>query len=106
MKKQPLILAKEVARSLGMPEMWDNLQTIRMAIESEARFSRVSLEQAANVILKAAQEPTLDPQFACPAEWERRENFRLNMVDRFWFVDMRWRAKFAYAEFRSTQVTA
>ena len=98
--KQELKLAVEVARSLGMPETWANLQTIRISIECEANFSGVSLEDAANVILKAAKQPTRGPEYSCPAEWELRDISRLNLIDRFWFEDMRWRAKIAYVEFR------
>ncbi len=104
--KKPLILAKKIARSLGMPETWPNLQTIRLAIECEASFSGVSPEDAAEVILKAAKEFVPGPQHSRPSEWVRRELWRANVVDRFWFEDTRWRGKNVYTEFRSRMEVA
>jgi hypothetical protein len=99
--KKPMILATKIARSLGMLESWANVQTIRLAIQCEANYSGVSLEDAAEVILTAAKEWTRGSGYSCPPEWERREDFRLNSVDRFWFEDARWRSKAAYILFRS-----
>jgi len=95
-----LPLAAFVARKLGIVPTWPNVQTIRLAIESEADLSGVSDFLAAEVILKAAKEWTRFPEYSCPAEWEKRLIARVNTVDRFWFEDARWREKDAYTEFR------
>lgn len=79
---------------------WPNLQTIRIAIESEAECFDVAMEQIAEVFIRAGKEWTPGPMYTCPTDWEKRDLFRLNTIDRFWFEDARWRSKFAYAEFR------
>jgi len=88
-------LAAEIARLVGMVGTWPNVQTIRLAIESEAAYSEVSLTQAADLILHAARDFTIvDPQ---------RYSFQVasllrksNIVNRFWFEDALWRYKEAY----------
>lgn len=97
--KRNFPLAVKVARELGVVPTWPNLQTIRLAIESESVLSSVSLEDAAAVLIRAGKEWTSGDLYSCPSSWEQREHFRLNTVDRFWFEDARWRSKFAYAEF-------
>jgi hypothetical protein len=94
-----LTLAAQLARKVGMVPTWPNVQTIRLAIESEAEFSGVTIEETAAMIAKAARERTQAPAFRCAADWERREICRLNVLDRFWFEDSRWREKSAYLEF-------
>ncbi len=91
-----LKLAADLARLVGMVRTWPNLQTIRLAIESEADISEVTLQQAAALIAAAAQERTRRPDY-CPSSWELREIYRDNSIDRFWFEDARWRSKGAYA---------
>lgn len=100
----PLKLAVVLAGRIGMVLTWPNIQTVRIAIESEAQYSSVSPTEAANVILAAAQQSSHLPQYAPPREWEKREVFRENTIDRFWFEDARWRTKFVYAEFRERSV--
>lgn len=78
---------------------WPNLQTIRIAIESEAEYFRVALVEVAEMFICAGRESTPIPQLHCPAQWERREISQFNTVNRFWFEDARWRVKFAYIEF-------
>ena len=94
-----LVLAAQVARSVGMVESWPNVQVIRLAIEAETEFSQVSPGEAALVIIEAAREATRPPVFSPPSPFESREIARLNQVDRFWFEDARWRMKIAYLEF-------
>jgi hypothetical protein len=94
-----LPLAAEVARKLGIIATWANVQTIRLAIESEAALTGVALLDVAEMIVRAGKEWTRGSMYSCPSEFERREIFRLNAVDRFWFEDARWRSKDAYAEF-------
>lgn len=94
-----LKLAADLARQVGMVRTWPNLQTIRLAIESEAEQSEVSLNQAAALIAMAAQERSRGPMYSCLSSWEERELARVNVVDRFWFEDARWRSKSAYAAF-------
>jgi hypothetical protein len=77
------------------------VSTVQAAIECEAFQSKVSLDQAADVILQAAREWTRFSGCSCPAEWQRREVSRLNTIDRFWFEDSRWTSKAVYAEFRA-----
>lgn len=84
-----------------MVPTWPNVQTIRLAIESEAELLSVPIHHAAEVILQAAKEFSRADGYSCPAEWQRREIFRENSVDRFWFEDARWRSKAAYLEFRA-----
>lgn len=91
-----LKLAADLARQVGMVRTWPNLQTIRLAIESEAEQSEVSLNQAAALIAMAAQEQTCHPQYRCLSGWEERELARVNTIDRFWFEDARWRSKGIY----------
>lgn len=95
-----LKLARELARQVGLVETWPNIHTVRLAITSEAAFSGVDASEAFDVILRAAQERSCGPQYSYPAEWEKREIYRENSVDRFWFEDARWRSKFVYLEFR------
>ncbi|HXM64457.1 MAG TPA: hypothetical protein VN950_26590 [Terriglobales bacterium] len=92
-------LASVLTRKAGLVSTWPNIQTVRLAIESESGYSRVSLTEAANVILAAALERSHLPQYACPSQWERFEAYRENNVNRFWFEDARWRSKLAYSEF-------
>lgn len=92
-------LAAQIARRLALVRTWSNLQTIRLAIESEADLSDISVAEAARVILDAARELSYGPSFRPPAEWEHREIFRENSVDRFWFEDARWRTKGSYLVF-------
>jgi hypothetical protein len=94
-----LKLAADLARQVGMVRTWPNLQTIRLAIESEAEQSEVSLNQAAALIAMAAHEWTAHPRLRCLSAWEEREIARVNTIDRFWFEDARWRSKSAYAAF-------
>lgn len=96
-----LVLAADIARRLGMVPTWPNVQTIRLAIESEAELSGVSVVEAAAVIVEAAKEPSRFSPLVPPSEWQRREVFRENSVDRFWFEDARWRGKNAYLYFRA-----
>lgn len=99
--KKAVPLAAEIARQLGMVPTWPNVQTIRLAIESEAEFSSVSIAEAAAVIVEAARERSTGSMYRPAANWEEREFYRENSVDRFWFEDARWRTKFAYASFQS-----
>jgi DnaA N-terminal domain len=94
-------LAAQMALRLGMTRTWANVQTIRLAIESEASFSSVTHAEAAAIMLKAAREMTRQPLYDCPTQWECREIARANTVDRFWFEDVRWRMKGSYIVFRS-----
>jgi hypothetical protein len=98
--KRAFPLAAKVARELGLVPTWPNLQTIRLALESEAKFCQVTVAEVAEMIVRAGNEWTTGPQYTCPAEWEKREISRINTVDRFWFEDARWRFKKAYFEFR------
>lgn len=103
--KRAFPLAAKVARELGLVPTWPNLQTIRLAIQSEVEFCEsasleVTVVEVAEMIMRAGNEWTTLSQYVCPAEWERREAVRMNSVDRFWFEDARWRAKAAYLEFR------
>ena len=91
-----LTLAAELARQVGMPRTWPNVQTIRLAIESEADHSGITVNQAATVIAMAAQEWTARSGYSFLPSWEIREIVRVNTIDRFWFEDARWRAKGAY----------
>jgi hypothetical protein len=93
--------ALRIARSVGLPATWPNLRTIEAALVCESEFSSISLPEAAEAILKAAREQTHRPAYRIAADWEAREIFRLNVIDRFWFEDGRWREKYAYAEFLS-----
>lgn len=78
-----------------MVPTWPNLQTIRLAIESEAEYSELSQERAAALITAAACDFTLvDPQrcsFQAAALLRKS-----NVVNRFWFEDALWRYKAAY----------
>lgn len=95
-----LKLAADLARQVGMVRTWPNLQTIRLAIESEAEGSGVSLDEAAEVITKAAQEQTLQRGPDFHSSWEIREIYRRNSINRFWFEDSLWRDKLVYIRFR------
>jgi len=96
-----LQLATRVAKSLRMVPTWPNLRTIEIALSSEAEVSGVSLKEAAELIIECGRHQTSAPAYRCPAEWEARQAFRENTIDRFWFEDARWRVKFPYAEFRA-----
>ncbi len=98
--KASLKFATEIARRVGMVPTWPNVQTIRLAIESEAELSGVSIMIAAIVIERAAKErSSAGNGLTCASSWEHFQVFRENNIDRFWFEDARWRTKFAYAEF-------
>jgi hypothetical protein len=88
-------LAVQIARQLGMVRTWPNVQTIRLAIESEAEDSGVTLNQAAALIIMAAKEFTIvDAQmYSFQAATILRKS---NNVNRFWFEDSLWRHKEAY----------
>jgi hypothetical protein len=80
-----------------MVPTWPNVQTIRLAIESEAECSEVSLSQAAGLIITAAQEISRWGElYVPPSRWEERQLQRQNDIDRFWFEDSRWRTKHSY----------
>jgi hypothetical protein len=78
-----------------MVETWPNVQTIRLAIESEASYSEISVSQAAALIASAALEFTVvDPQhYTFQAAALLRKS---NIVNRFWFEDGLWRYKITY----------
>jgi hypothetical protein len=97
--KRAIPLAAKVARELGVIPTWPNLQTIRLAIESQAEPCRATVSEIAEMLIRAGKEWTAAPQYVCPSQWQKREIDRLNTVDRFWFEDARWRYKLAYAEF-------
>jgi|SRR5579864_2843508 len=97
--KRAIPLAATVARALGVVPSWPNLQTIRIAIESEADYFGSTREEIAEMIVRAGTERSCASLYVCPSEWEKREIYRENAVDRFWFEDARWRSKFAYQEF-------
>jgi hypothetical protein len=90
-----------MAHRLGMVDTWPNIQTIKKAINAEARFSAIAVTEAAELILAAANSPSLLPQYSSPAEWEKREVSRANTINRFWFEDSLWRVKFPYIEFQA-----
>lgn len=79
-----------------MVRTWPNVQTIRLAIESEAEYSEISVAQAAALIVQAAQEVSHGPQYSCLSTWERHLLLKKNDIDRFWFEDSRWRMKAGY----------
>ena len=79
-----------------MVPTWPNVQTIRLAIESEAVYSEITIAQAAAVIVQAAQERTCGPEYSCLSSWEKHLLLKQNDIDRFWFEDARWRMKGAY----------
>ena len=89
-------LAAALARQVGMVATWPNIQTIRLAIESEAEFSAVTVAQAATLIASAAQEISRGPEYSCLSSWEQHQLRKANDVDRFWFEDARWRTKPGY----------
>lgn len=93
-----LTLAAEIARVVGMVPTWPNVQTIRLAIESEAEFSEISIAQAASLIAQAALEFTSPGGgLYTPPDWrDQVRAFKANRVDRFWFEDSRWRMKSIY----------
>ena len=78
-----------------MVASWPNIQTIRLAIESEASYSEVSESQAAALIVAAALEFTVvNPErYTFQAAALLRKS---NIVNRFWFEDALWRYKDAY----------
>jgi hypothetical protein len=90
-----LKLAADVARQLGMVRTWQNVQIIRLAIESEAEYSGITIPQAAALIAMAANDFTIvDPQrYSFQAAALLRKS---NIVNRFWFEDALWRCKAAY----------
>jgi hypothetical protein len=81
-----------------MVPTWPNVQTIRLAVESEAVHSGIAERQAAALIVTAAQEisPASGGGLVPPSKWEQRQAFRKNDIDRFWFEDARWRMKASY----------
>jgi hypothetical protein len=90
-----LTLAAEVARQVGMVPTWPNVQTIRLAIESEARYSELSISQSAALIVSAANDFTI----VCAEDYNFQAATLLrksNVVNRFWFEDALWRYKTAY----------
>lgn len=89
-------LAAHIARSVGMVRTWANLQTIRIAIESEAEYSDISISQSAALITSAAHELNSGPSYSCLSSWEQTQLRKQNDVDRFWFEDARWRMKSSY----------
>ncbi len=99
--KRALPLAAKVARELGLVPTWPNLQTIRLAIESEARLFCVANSVIAELLISAGKERSSGPEYRPPSEWEKRHLFRVNVIDRFWFEDARWRAKEVFAEFEA-----
>jgi hypothetical protein len=93
--RRALVLAADLARQIGMVPSWPNVEIIRMAIESEADYSGVTIGQAAALILQAANDFTsVDPQhYSFQAAALLRKS---NIVNRFWFEDALWREKYAY----------
>lgn len=93
-----LVLAADMARRLGMVPTWPNVQTIRLAIESEAEYSDITVTQAAAVIAQAAGEFTSPGgSLYRPPDWrDEVRAFKANRIDRFWFEDSRWRMKSSY----------
>lgn len=93
-----LKLAADLARQLGMVPSWPNLQIIRLAIESEAEYSEITIPQAAALIAQAAVEFTSPcGSVYRPPDWrDEVRAFKANRVDRFWFEDARWRTKAIY----------
>lgn len=96
--RRNLALAASIARAVGMVPTWPNVQTIRLAVESEAVHSGIAERQAAALIVTAAQEisPASGGGLVPPSKWEQRQAFRKNDIDRFWFEDARWRMKASY----------
>jgi hypothetical protein len=78
-----------------MVRTWPNVQTIRLAIESEAECSKISLTNAAELLVAAGREFTVvDPErYSFQAATLLRKS---NVVNRFWFEDALWRHKDAY----------
>lgn len=78
-----------------MVRSWPNLQTIRLAIESEADYSHLTIVEAAKVISTAALEFTIiEPErYSFQAAHLLRKS---NVVNRFWFEDALWRYKPTY----------
>lgn len=105
-KNSTLVLAAKMALRLGMVDTWPNLQTIRKAIESESRFSGISVVEACELILLCAFYVVRLPLYRVPFGWEMREVARANTVDRFWFEDSRWRMKPPYFEFQQAREAA
>ena len=97
--KRAFPLAAKVARRLRLVPTWPTLEAIHLAIESEAKHFRVSFDEIAEMFVRAGNEWSRLPEYQFASEWQRREIFRLNQLDRFWFDDSRWRAKLAYQEF-------
>lgn len=92
-----LVLAAEIARALGMVPTWPNVQTIRLAIESEADFSGITVSQAAAILATAAHELNISGSLYTPPDWrDVHRAYKANRVDRFWFEDARWRMKPSY----------
>ena len=81
-----------------MVSTWANLQTIRLAIESEAAYSDITVAQAAALITTAAMEFTgPGGNLYRPPDWrDQVRAFKANRIDRFWFEDSRWRMKSSY----------
>jgi hypothetical protein len=90
-----LKLAADLARQLGMVRTWPNVQAIRLAIETEAEYSQISVGNAAALIVCAALDFTIvSPEhYSFQAATILRKS---NNVNRFWFEDCLWRHKDAY----------
>lgn len=95
--KSSLVLAAKIAHQVGMVPTWPNVQTIRLAIESEAEQLKLSVVETAEMIVAAAKERTSRQGYSCPSSWEIREMAKLNTINRFWFEDALWRGKRAFA---------
>jgi|SRR5690348_6417028 len=94
-----LPLAAKVARELGIVPTWPNLQTIRVALENEARRFRATVDEIAELFIRAGNEYSELPRYIFTSDWKQRVISRANTIDRFWFEDARWRYKSAYQEF-------
>lgn len=93
------VIAAEVAKRIYLPPSWPNVNVIAAAIDLVTFHANVSAEEAAELLIRCAAERTIGSHYTPPSEWELREIFRENKVDRFWFEDARWKTKFAYAQF-------
>lgn len=101
---RPLPLAAQIARQLRMNPTWPNVQTIRLAIESEAEHFGIDVVRMAAIIVECAREESFSGSgITFVADWKKREAYRNNSVDRFWFEDSRWRTKSAYWKFCEEQ---
>jgi hypothetical protein len=94
-RNSALPLAGQIARQLGMPESWPNVQAIKLAILAEAGYSDISIAQAAALIVSAAHDFTIvrPDRYNFQAAALLRKS---NVINRFWFEDSLWRYKDAY----------